>query len=564
MSVTSARAVGTSAETGRRPRSPGIVYSALAVSFGVLIAAIALTTRQTPPPSTAEFAPQAIEQIKDAPNDQSSDFGSGSGPGGAPGRDEAAAQAHAAAGGTKPPIAVPRVRRCVGSPPRQTEDPQSPPCVPYWEGDNGGATYRGVSRDEIRLEIKVWIGPPGSLEALESYFNKRYEFYGRRLRFIDTGADLRTSPADQRAAAAETAEQVKAFASFFGNEAGQYYFHEELARRGVIGLSYQNTFTETQLARTAPYLWEYPMAPDRIFPNLGEWGCKRLAGKKAAYAGTSDGEDLRTRTREFGLIMMRRNQDDPVTPQPLIDELRRCGVRPAVSFDWDPSGDAKINATNVILQMKDAGVTSIYCLCHSAQTTEIYRAATAQLYFPEWLISSYMYQDYNGTTRGKGHFPEQLAHTFGLSFNPKQLKLEDNPTWWALKEGDPGASRDRYGMGNAVLDAVMNLYYRAFLMLASGIQMAGPNLTPHTFQEGLFRTRFPNPDHPAMAGKVNFIGDHSMTDDAAEIWWSNTAVGPYDDDQGTFCYVDGGVRYSKGVWPSTTDKFFQGTCDSGA
>src|SRR5207248_1022396 len=41
--------------------------------------------------------------------------------------------------------AAPSTKQCVGHPPRQTEDPLSPPCVAFFTGDNGGATYRGVN-----------------------------------------------------------------------------------------------------------------------------------------------------------------------------------------------------------------------------------------------------------------------------------------------------------------------------------------------------------------------------------------------------------------------------------
>src|SRR5687767_6996608 len=45
----------------------------------------------------------------------------------------------------------PTTKRCVGHPPRQTEDPLSPPCVSHFAGDNFGATYAGVTGSEIRI-----------------------------------------------------------------------------------------------------------------------------------------------------------------------------------------------------------------------------------------------------------------------------------------------------------------------------------------------------------------------------------------------------------------------------
>src|SRR5687768_6307208 len=133
---------------GRRPRGPGYTFLALTLVLAALVAVVSLTFRQTPPPTIAEFAPQAIEQITDSPDDQTSSRSERAG------EDPAATDAGL---GAVPPAApaldAPRVRRCVGDPPRQIEYPQSPPCVPYWDGDNGGATYKGVTRDEIRVVV---------------------------------------------------------------------------------------------------------------------------------------------------------------------------------------------------------------------------------------------------------------------------------------------------------------------------------------------------------------------------------------------------------------------------
>jgi hypothetical protein len=55
----------------------------------------------------------------------------------------------------------PRQYACVGNPPRQTEDPASPPCVPFFQGDNFGATYQGVTKREIIVLIYNDIGVYG-------------------------------------------------------------------------------------------------------------------------------------------------------------------------------------------------------------------------------------------------------------------------------------------------------------------------------------------------------------------------------------------------------------------
>src|SRR5207237_1276841 len=63
----------------QRPTGPGLVHGVFVTLLVLFIAAVALSAKQTPPPSVAELAPQASQQIKDAPAEQSSRFGSGAG-----------------------------------------------------------------------------------------------------------------------------------------------------------------------------------------------------------------------------------------------------------------------------------------------------------------------------------------------------------------------------------------------------------------------------------------------------------------------------------------------------
>jgi hypothetical protein len=86
--------------------------------------------------------------------------------------------------------------------------------------------------------------------------------------------------------------------------------------------------------------------------------------------------------------------------------------------------------------------------------------------------------------------------------------------------------------------------YQQLLLLASGIQMAGPNLTPETFEKALHETQFPNPDLPIHEGSVGFPNrSYSWTMDAAEIWYDPATPSPFPElGPGTWCYVDGGIR----------------------
>ncbi len=554
----------------RGPRTPGLVFTGIAVVLLTTLVAIALTTRQPPPPTIAEFAPQAIEQIKEAPTEQLSEFGSGDGGSGFAGTETRSPESAL----PKSVIDVPRVRRCVGDPPRQIEDPQSPPCVPYWEGDNGGATHKGVTRDEIRVMIPSPNAVVVYYERWRQFFNKRFEFYGRKLEFIYPSSGDATSgnnnPAVQQADAVRADEEGKVFASNSYRTAQGRYYHEELARRKIVSatgnlLSYEASYYRAR----RPYIFSYLPEADLIFQNLGEWSCKRIVGKNATYAGDLT---LRDRTRTFGIFFQTFFDEDTTTPKPLEVELARCGEKSALTLInpvRTPGGEEQqaqakdpVSANNAILQMKQENVTSIFCLCQAYAFATLTQAAASQRYSPEWIISSYGTLDLNGAVRYVGAPPDQLAQAFGLSFHPRQLRLEHEPYWWAIRDVDPTYAR----RDDSNLVGILTTSYRPLLMLASGIQMAGPNLTPETFEKGLQRARFPNPDHPNLAGRVGFLGGrYSMIYEGAEYWWSNTARSPYaETGGGTFCYLNGGARYSQSKWPAGNPSFFREPCDSGA
>ena len=133
-----------SGRVGKQAKTPAVVNTVVTLVLLLALTSLVLHAAQSPPPAVAEFAPQVQQHIKEAPQNQGGEqAGPGTGPGGS-----GAATTTTAPPPTAPPKQVPSnlVKRCVGNPPRQIEDSQSPPCIAYWEGDNGGATSPGVTR----------------------------------------------------------------------------------------------------------------------------------------------------------------------------------------------------------------------------------------------------------------------------------------------------------------------------------------------------------------------------------------------------------------------------------
>lgn len=106
--------------------------------------------------------------------------------------------------------------------------------------------------------------------------------------------------------------------------------------------------------------------------------------------------------------------------------------------------------------------------------------------------------------------------------------------------------------------------YRMMLLLASGIQMAGPELTPETFERGLQRAQFPNPTHPNRQGRVGFEGgSHAMMQDVVGFWWSFDVAPPDSQTAPAPCYLNDARRYQLGEIPARRRPFFAGRCDTG-
>jgi hypothetical protein len=182
--------------------------------------------------------------------------------------------------------------------------------------------------------------------------------------------------------------------------------------------------------------------------------------------------------------------------------------------------------------------------------------ATNQAYFPEWVQSSYGFgdEDLGGTQQDAN----QMRHTMAMSFYNKLFPSEQLIWTQALREVDPSFT------WQTPLEAQTFKYlYESVLLLASGIQMAGPKLTPETFQQGLFDAEFPNPGArgpPYYQGRVDFgPGDYVMNDDATLLWW-NPNQRSYQGSAGTYCYSELGRRYGPGAWPRRPSPLFSGAC----
>jgi hypothetical protein len=564
------------AVSGSAPRTPALVLGAVVVAVAVLVAAVALTSRQQTPPTIAEFAPQAVAQFKRTLDEQSAEDPARTGNGTAGGETappttppsigpDGSPVPRPAVSPPPPPIEIPRVRQCVEG--RQTEDRQSPPCVPYFDPDidNGGATAKGVTGDSITIALPQQffedLNPP---KKLAQFFNKRYEFYGRQLNLVEistTGCqEGQPNPAKMRDDAVAVDEELQAFASlaYVGCNNADHHYYDALAEQKILSIVDGNLTTglEQNYRKRSPYQWNVMAGVETILAHTAEFVCATLAGKPPTYAA---GQQAQAPVRKFGVITTRAT--DGTTPDltPLRQGLKACGVTAVEKRDDTTTAPAR-EGVNTIVSMRDAGVTSVMCLCRGNDVAGVYMpAASAQGYQPEWVQSSFINTDLDNTYGGGKAPPEQSRNVIGISLRNKLLSRQDMPWYWAVKEADP-----TYEPGAQTYYSSHSRYVQ-LLMLASGIQLAGPKLTPETFRAGLQRARFPNPGAgtaPYFQQRVGFEGPrHTMTADATMIWFDPQRPGTIDPSvPGAICYVDRGRRYTLGSWPRSDPAFRTGPC----
>src|SRR5258708_33197814 len=264
----------------RAQRVPGLVNAVVALVTLALVAIVALRATQSTPPALAEFAPTVQKTIQQAPQEQTDIFGNAAGGAGLGTPTPAPTPTPmpgAASAATPTPLPGHTVfNPCVaGDPPRQIQDPQSPPCIPFWNdpkgngcntsmGVTGGGSGAVCQGGEVAIQNEYPQGqiPPGMVD----FFNKRFEFYGRHLKILDQpktctqqDAGVGANAPVQRAEADCEVAADHPFAAMEDQVCSGISYADQMAQDKVIATLTRPYFSEPPLAARAPYIWTYPL-----------------------------------------------------------------------------------------------------------------------------------------------------------------------------------------------------------------------------------------------------------------------------------------------------------------
>jgi hypothetical protein len=570
----------------RSPRGPSALFSGVVVLAVIVIAALALTARQPPPPQIAEFAPQAQHQITHAPIQQTTSVGSGAGGGGGAhglGSCRGCLPKKPTPSSPPPPIYAPAAHHCFGDPPVQIPtDTQGPPCVAYWTGNNGGSTYWGVTPTEVDVAVPNAgvIGPNQAsipqriVDDLSSFFNRYFEFYGRHIRIkLTPNLPSGGNGCANQQAYVDQLHQDKFLAATDPGTTDDDCFTAEGARQKMITSARLHSaapdLTSAVLRRLAPYAWSYEMPADQQFAAVGHFICSQWAGRNASY---STDPTLAQSKRKFGLMFSYNDDYYPVQPDidAIVASMAACGAKfadvekynyvNARQSNSNTAGEALTQwAQQAASRMKAAGITTVVAACIAWPSCNPYpEGANSQNYFPEWLLAD-SGVPFNATVKLGWAQSSERTSLFELVPAPSQVPYPEMPLNRALNLVDPGfqINQGLYATGDTTV-------YQQLLLIAAGIQMAGPNLTPQTFARGLQQARFPNPYSPEMEGIVGFgRQNYAMTTDFFLSWWSDSAPVVYaDEGNGGWCYVGGGKRFTAATLQETKSQLLPSTLAS--
>ena len=559
---------------------------ALAVVLGLVVALIVLPGNTTNSPTQLGSAAAAGSGRSAAPGAQAGSGGSALGAtgggaagsaaglslssgGGGGGAGGAGTPAGSAGGGTQGASAGSAVTwgvgpHCRGDGRQMGVSYAMPPCVQWNSKDNGGATGQGVTRNRILvvryipqidpgtraiLQSAQLSDPPATVgrayQALTRYGNLHYETYGRQVVMVDFNASgPPTSDENSRADAIAIAGNIKPFAVIDGDPAqgAPFTFIRELALRNIP--CFCSTSVPSDMYTALPPIIFSPLPTlTEYAQNSAEYVCKHLAGHNVQYAGLGV-----TGPRKFGLVYVTGQNEVPYPEdeeaRPLAEKyFGQCGIHFAkeIGYSYDP-GRNQTDVTNLIAQLKQAGVTTVVPFWDPLYPILITQEATRQAFFPEWIITGTGLSD--TTTAGRLYDQQQWQHAFGTSplwitWATVSRSAGYREYHWARPQDPPGSE-----------GVLINIYRSRIAELFTTIQMAGPVLDAATLSAGAFA--YPHtggsPGRPLLYRTRLYP---TAIKDFSEVYYDPKASGPDergDSGRGMITRADGGHRYQIGQW----------------
>jgi hypothetical protein len=438
----------------------------------------------------------------------------------------------------------------------------APVCAPKWGGgDNGGATYQGVTKDSIKIveyiprtdpaiqSIAQAAGlyvPPEALqafrEAMEKFINGRFELYGRKIKIETAEGTCSITPPDIACLRNDFRRIIKdqqPFTIVWAVPGCSACFDEMSQNKtlNVGGLYFTDEFSQAR----APFHWDVQPSGTFLNRSMGQFWCANLANQPAAYALHQSGS-MNGKPRKLGVI----GPNDPqmeATVQAAKAELAKCGDTIAAEYYY--AADLTTAAQQVqagVSKMQQAGVTSIYYLADIAGPGYFMGGQQNQNYYVENIMTGAGTQDNDDSGQQlqtnpiacpKGP-PCPFSTSFGL------LTTVYEPI------GKDAAARVWKAAGNSGPPPYerVNFTWDYYSLIATMIQASGPVLTPQNIDVGVRAYGLRGDAGHALRGFPS--GSYTWTHDMGMQYWNKDLRSPYNGELGAYVVVGG--RSALGAW----------------
>src|SRR5262249_25521051 len=243
-------------------------------------------------------------------------------------------------------------------------------CYAPFKGNNGGATYQGVTahsikvvlylpepRDPVLAYIEGAIADTdtnqqtiATAEGYAKFLQTYYETYGRTIDlipFVATGPA--TDDISARADATTIAETIKPFA-VIGGPILTAAFGQEIVASKIFCIDCMPPQPNGYYAANSPYVIGLDMGADEAQIQLADYIGAQLAGRPAAFAGSPA---MLHEKRKFGLVYISTGQASQIQADHFVQSLAKFGVKLAARLAY--TSPVTIDSVGFIAKLKAAG-----------------------------------------------------------------------------------------------------------------------------------------------------------------------------------------------------------------
>lgn len=438
----------------------------------------------------------------------------------------------------------------------------SPPCRPKFVGNNGGATYKGVTGKEILVvnfqcqpneQVNAILATQGLAASEEEsqamddaaikFINEHYELYGRKIVSKRVTGDCPLTPPDPAKSRQAAAEVAKMNPFMVIHYAAGPETHDVWSRAGIISLGGPSMDISFYAGRR-PYRYDVFPSGTESADEVAEYYCTKMAKGTATNAGVLIHPSIggRDTPRKLGVIIPDNGNGAQTPVAARVKSLvEKCSGKEVPVFTYQSDiNRAQEQTRATIAGLINAKVTTVAFMGDLIAPVFTTNGATQNNYYPEWLLEGQNLIDYD--VLGRLYDQSQWTHAFGPSQLVKPVPFEQSDAQKIWKaSGNSGSAC-----------GACNLSTGYWTLIGSLLQEAGPTLNPLTVERGMVGARYRRGGWAETKGNPSVYlikfgpSDYNAISDFREVWWDPTATSGIDGKKGAYVDMNGGRRYEPG------------------